>query len=84
MPEIKKQEFIKNTPKAKGDFCSEDDGSCVTLSTLHANIDAELLETINGCDAFDLLELILKRPELVADDSTLTLLRLKDAELKNT
>lgn len=71
-----------NTPYKDCEL-DDEDGSCVyTKPKLYANIDKELLEDINNSDAFDLLELILKKPELLSEPLTLELLRRRDIELK--
>jgi hypothetical protein len=61
----------------------EEDESCVyTKPELEANVDRELLNQIRSADAFDLLEIILKQPELLSDELTIELFRRRDAELK--
>lgn len=46
-------------------------------------VDQALIDQIKGCDAFDLLELILKRPELVSNPETLQMIRQHDDHLKS-
>jgi hypothetical protein len=59
----------------------EDGNNVYTLPRLFASVEPQLLNDINQADAFDLLEMVLKRPDLVQDELTLELLSRRNAEL---
>jgi hypothetical protein len=71
-----------HAPFPPNEIDNSEDGGCVyTEPKLYANIDNNLLEDINNADAFDLLGMVLKSPELVKNELTLELLRRKNTYL---